>query len=1610
MRFNWLVRYPIVGLCWLVFGLWSNWVPLAAQTDQDLVAFKRNGLWGLLNASGQVVQEPQYESFDKLSNGSRIAFLPPVHPDSAALLGLIGRDGKLLLPCVYNDYLHLVASKSLESLFNVKDTLLLLRRGQFIGIYTLTGKELQPCQFDEIFVPKPSHEYRRDNVPLIEPTNYNSLIYRKGKKEGFVGSKGQLMTPPIYESLEFIFHNHAIAKMGKFGLIDSVGKVALPFEYDTIYVRQVFKSPTQQDSDLPANSFHYVVKKGGRYGLVNLAAKPTTELVWDAAPNVHFDGTIEGYINGKPILIMNGKEYPNRRIQPIDNGMRLFETAPKHRLFSTVKRDFLPIDGNINYIRFKLSDTLMVVGDQNKRYGLMNTKGQIRQPFQWTNIEPFELRKMIDIKDKESFYVISQDEKQGLLSSSGKVIFDCQEQQAVYPNFAIQRRADSLVGVVAPSGKVLVPFQYQSVELRELDLSYFCDTQLSFWAIGKTGTTIFDIAGKTLFNVPDQFIESAIHLCQLTRPFDKRLAGKPLRFYTTYRESGQERLYGVIDGNGKTVLEHVYTKVSSFKAAVDQHLVMLEQSDKWGLYDLIARKWILPCAYDDITKEHLSYIKVKQGYQYGIVDSNGQTIVPIAYADVKTIRYIPKLEAYGTHRTDLFGVKPHDKWAIITPEGYQITDEQWAEVASTYSECIGVAVGKSWEGTVCNQKEWFYIDLSGKIRMSDSLVHQRPNVEAFTPVTVPKYSYVISDPFYPDAYHDLSPSLELKTYRWLQFMLKALLREGPFTERRATVITWNPQVAVLAEKKNLWRVDLNWLNDNGQPFFANRSKIRSYLGEHKLARHEYLLGEVQLKPTHYLIPQKVKNGGYRYLDTRTMQWRGTTGYKKAFAFNAYNQALVKTNKGYSLIDQNFQPLPTGQFRLTKRYREGEEAYYIKQEGKNGVRHIDGRTLVPTKYNSVKPFFANQQDTIWAVHRRKKRFGLWSQSQQKQVLSPEYAFISFPTDFKRFWVRNKQGWSLIDNQDKVLNVQKFTNIIEKTHSDHRELAQFRVMTNVAYADSQYHFLDLNNGQIIKSIRAKAVYRLDDSLYLAQPLKQPKYQQQYLLYNRRGQVVTKEAVVNVEKAFLPELSAKMRLSDEDELDDELVRNEPKYYVRDYRRETSMDNSPVLPAGLTWLVDTAYQQRLMVGQTVLDTFRYDALYAIGDDYDYSGETSGLQKPSGLVFERRGRYGYIDNKGKVKIAPKLTAMEYLPRAGYFLAMRGKEEIRMDTTGYLIDSDIEPIKPKETQDTLPNRSQIVFDPQQGAIGVVDKDGQVRIPFEYSRIYSVDDQYILLNRNGLYGLADSMGNVVMQPKWHQLVEVNWPKNRVIVILDGKYGIVTRAGEEVTPIQYDEMSTWNNGCSLVQLGEYFGCMDPDGKLLTPIEYTQAQEYACSCCPESLFTRMRKGNQTALAINGRIEMVGQPYQLHEAFGNGLVALYDEAKKKYGFYNWKLKAQVSDFVYDAVRVEEKGVSAPAEEDMVSSYAPTVAVEEEEPSSSMSMSPERPAFRLADIGVVVRQGDKYGLLLADGKGIPCQFDDVDLIYPNLAIVRQGEHWYLADLTGRIINPSFAIDGFGEK
>lgn len=178
---------------------------------------------------------------------------------------------------------------------------------------------------------------------------------------------------------------------------------------------------------------------------------------------------------------------------------------------------------------------------------------------------------------------------------------------------------------------------------------------------------------------------------------------------------------------------------------------------------------------------------------------------------------------------------------------------------------------------------------------------------------------------------------------------------------------------------------------------------------------------------------------------------------------------------------------------------------------------------------------------------------------------------------------------------------------------------------------------------------------------------------------------------------------------------------------------------------------------------------------------EAGQHQEHEGLTVVRRdGKYGFVDGRGRLRIANRYED------AGDF--QEGLAPVQLlGKWGYIDKSDEIVIQP--VYDRKASFAQgVAIVARKGKAGLIDRSGAVLLELRYDSIRRLTDGSFILMSGGLAGLADQRGKILLEPRFASLEPAG--EHYVIVRQGSHYGLLTRDGLSVFPIQYEHLVYYN----------------------------------------------------------------------------------------------------------------------------------------------------------------------------------------------------------------------------
>ena len=228
-----------------------------------------------------------------------------------------------------------------------------------------------------------------------------------------------------------------------------------------------------------------------------------------------------------------------------------------------------------------------------------------------------------------------------------------------------------------------------------------------------------------------------------------------------------------------------------------------------------------------------------------------------------------------------------------------------------------------------------------------------------------------------------------------------------------------------------------------------------------------------------------------------------------------------------------------------------------------------------------------------------------------------------------------------------------------------------------------------------------------------------------------------------------------------------------------------------------------------------------------------------------------------------------------FYLYQNGKEGLA-DRTGRII---WEPIYERFT--VIPGKELVIMQDENGKYGVLDYDGQIRVPFLYSDIYCVGNQgarYVPGAADGLYvtdAATGKKGYLSMEDFSVKIPAIydslsDFTEDRAVARLDGKEGIVRYDGTVEMPLEYAAISLFSDGSMAVKEKDTWELTDKNGDPLFAIVCDTVSEWGDGyrvSAEDNYSFYDRQGSEIVAHNDGcRLNYEGAVFEAVKDFENG------------------------------------------------------------------------------------------------------------------------------------------------
>jgi hypothetical protein len=200
--------------------------------------------------------------------------------------------------------------------------------------------------------------------------------------------------------------------------------------------------------------------------------------------------------------------------------------------------------------------------------------------------------------------------------------------------------------------------------------------------------------------------------------------------------------------------------------------------------------------------------------------------------------------------------------------------------------------------------------------------------------------------------------------------------------------------------------------------------------------------------------------------------------------------------------------------------------------------------------------------------------------------------------------------------------------------------------------------------------------------------------------------------------------------------------------------------LPSGTVWRID---MNGVIVDRQVTPSEPTETIYEESEGY--------------RAIKRNGRYGFIDNRGRLRIANRYEAVQPFNEGYAGVKILGK-------WGFINLQDNIAVQPVY-EEVRPFKNGFALVKLKGLFGLIDKKGKLVLPARYENIELLGSKNMLLSVNNFRGLADVTGKILIQPRYDDVIDTG--AGSAIAVKDKKYGVIGYNGVTTVPMMYDYLT-------------------------------------------------------------------------------------------------------------------------------------------------------------------------------------------------------------------------------
>jgi len=624
-----------------------GWTNGGTKLLENVIGFKKNGLWGILNTKNERITEPIYTSLTRF-NKNWIVASKKLSYNSSIVYGVINAKGKAEIAFQYHK-LH-VHNNQLIASINSENSFL-------YGILDDRAKPVLPIKYDRIeVITKDIYEVTlNDNVAIFHGNGENLtgfnldsiqlikdefvLTFLNGKT-GIVADNGEYIIPPTYKNINIENGILKAQKFRKWMMFDNANQLLSTYSYDEI---------------VPKGHEIYMVSVGEAEALIHQSDSMLTPFSKFEILDQYEDWISVRQGNKNGVLHFNGEMF----LKPFYDSVRFVNGLFLVKYKKDGKRGWSLVDGRGAIITDQVYDEIDWLGNsyfkakRDSYWGVVNSLGKEIIFCKYDSVVQYTEGKLL-VKFLGEDGILNLDGEWEILPQNKDIeIVDPMRYLirspfgsyvAYYPDTKdftaeyflykhgeryLEKTLDLKFGLLDEEGKRVIKPEFDEISALQEDSIYYAKSEKGHSFITKSGEVMN--AEDDRFEVINDMSEEFIGVKIDGRWGFVDINGK-LRIANQYDNIGpyNEGLapikirgrWGYIDKREDIIVQPAYDTVYNFRGG----LCEVVKKGKYGLINA-AGKITLECEYDDLLKLKTGGYLSKRDNKYGLVSEKGRLLI-----------------------------------------------------------------------------------------------------------------------------------------------------------------------------------------------------------------------------------------------------------------------------------------------------------------------------------------------------------------------------------------------------------------------------------------------------------------------------------------------------------------------------------------------------------------------------------------------------------------------------------------------------------------------------------------------------------------------------------------------------------------------------------------------------------------------------------------------------------------------------------------------------------------------------------------------------------------------------------------------------------------------